>query len=54
LFNIENEDEIKIPKSLGASVRALKHMLDHPLILRDPLLELDRPQPPYRELKKVF
>jgi hypothetical protein len=52
LFNIENEDKIKVPKDIGANVRALKHMLDHPLILREPANELDKPQAPYRTIVK--
>lgn len=44
LLQIENEDQIKVPKDIGASVRALKQMLDHPLIFREPCKELEKPQ----------
>ncbi len=53
LFNIDNDEKIKIPKDIGANVRALKHMLEHPLVLRDPVSELDKPQAPYRTIHKV-
>lgn len=33
-------------------MRALKHMLDHPLVLREPAEQLDKPQAPYRTINK--
>ena len=53
LFNIENEERIKVPKDISGSVRALKQMLDHPLIFRDSVKELDKPQALYRTILKV-
>lgn len=36
LLEIENENEIKVPKDLNGSIRALKHSLDNPVIIRPP------------------
>jgi len=44
LFEIENEDKIKVPKDIGGSVRALKQMLDKPMVLREPKKETEKPQ----------
>lgn len=41
LETIENEDEIHVPKDLNASIRALKHTLDNPVIVRPPFLHRD-------------
>ena len=54
LLHIENEDQIKVPKDLGGSVRALKQMLTNPLVFRDPCVDLDKPQVPVRTFMKVF
>jgi hypothetical protein len=42
LMNIENEDEIRVPKDVSGSVRALKQMLGNPLVFREPCREADR------------
>ncbi|RNA10971.1 X-ray radiation resistance-associated 1-like [Brachionus plicatilis] len=49
LLNIENEDKIKVPKDLGASVRALKQLLEHPTTIRDPVEDLSKTQIPIRK-----
>lgn len=36
LETIDNEDEISVPKDLNASIRALKHTLDNPVMVRPP------------------
>ena len=38
---------------IGGNVRALKQMLDHPLIFRDSIRELDKPQNVYKTIIKV-
>jgi hypothetical protein len=43
LFEIENEDKIKVPKDIGGSVRVLKQMLDNPMVLREPKKETEKP-----------
>ncbi len=35
LMNIENEDEIRVPKDVSGSVRVLKQMLGNPLVFRE-------------------
>ncbi|CAF0977868.1 unnamed protein product [Brachionus calyciflorus] len=53
LLNIENEDQIKVPKDIGSSVRALKQILDHPTIIRDPMKDLTKQQVPLRKSVKI-
>lgn len=36
LLEIENEDAIQVPRDLHGSLRALKHSLDNPVIIRPP------------------
>lgn len=38
---------------IGASVRALKQILDHPTIVRDPVKDLNKPQAPLRKNVKI-
>jgi len=35
LMNIENEEEIRVPRDVQGSVRVLKQMLSNPLVFRD-------------------
>jgi hypothetical protein len=39
---------------MGSCVRALRNILDHPLIFREACLELDKPQMPYDPKPKVY
>lgn len=52
LYNIENEEELAVPKDFRGSIRALKQMLDNPLVFRDPNNQLDKPQVPFRTTLK--
>lgn len=52
LFDIENEEKIQVPNDMGSCVRALRHLLDHPIIYRDACYELDKPQNAYVPKKK--
>lgn len=51
LNNIEDENQIKVPSTVGGCVRALKNALDHPIIYRETCKDLQKPQPPYEPKK---
>ncbi|XP_013397542.1 X-ray radiation resistance-associated protein 1 [Lingula anatina] len=52
LLDAPEDPNTHIPKDLQGSVRALKQMLDHPIVFRDNVVQLDRIQKPFEPYKQ--
>ncbi|XP_023932305.1 X-ray radiation resistance-associated protein 1-like [Lingula anatina] len=52
LLDVPEDPNTHIPKDLQGSVRALKQMLDHPIVFRDNVVQLDRIQKPFEPYKQ--
>ncbi|XP_064639371.1 X-ray radiation resistance-associated protein 1-like [Lineus longissimus] len=44
LLDAQDEPDVVLPKDMQGSVRALQYTLNHPLVFRDPVAQLEKPQ----------